>query len=465
MSDEDRPVLFSYGGADGGPRVEVTVSEDAMLAWGTFYSGSEPQGKLLIWTEFVAALQSSGLGSGLLERELQEALFRYNTGHHAPEKIVLARGLAPVEERPAYLRLEARFFSHHFQEQHGPQIDFKEYSPFVIVKKGELLARGILPRPGAPGKNVLGVDLPAGKKDIKHLRPGPHTIYAHGKVFSRIAGRFTVEGDVFDVSDTLELDAGVGYGTGNLVFPGSVVVKGVVSDGFRLVAGQSLTVKGPLDASEVLSHGNLVVEGGIIGKKPGIVRSGGTIKALFVEHCQVEALGTIWVTKALLHATVNTNSDLQIDDNGRIVASTVWVKGNLTCGQLGGDSGPVRVVAGSDFVVRRKLDALRVKYQGVEGEIQKDKARHLDPNPEHVAAMAQIVSEMNELTPRLFANPSTEVRVSGKIFEGTVIDIGFASLTIVREVKGQLFKLAPDGKSILAVPLSKAEKDSGPVPE
>ena len=462
MSDEERPVLFSFGGVDGGPRVTVSVAGDSMTAWGMFYCGTEPGGKLIIWTDFAEALQGVGLGSCLLEREIQDALFRFNTGHPSPEQIVLAKGRAPVATRPAFLKLEPRFFSHHFQDKGGAQVDFKEFSPFVIVKKGELLARGILPRDGMAGMTVYGNEIPAGRKDIKHLKPGPHTLFAHGKVFARIAGRFTLEGDVFDVSDTLELDAGVGYGTGNLTFPGSVTVKGVVADGFRLAAGGAITVKGPLDASEVLCHGNLSVEGGIIGKRPGLVRVGGWAKALYIEHCQVEALGSITVTKALLHARVFTNTDLVLDDNGRVVASSVWVKGNLTCGQLGGENGPVRVVAGTDFVVLRKMEATRNKYQVLEQEVLRARSHGQEVDSAKLQALEALVAEINLLTPLLFANPSTEVRVAAKVFEGTVIEMGYASLTVTKTLKGQVFKLSPDGKTVISVPPQKS--GGGPIP-
>ncbi len=244
-----------------------------------------------------------------------------------------------------------------------------------------------------------------------------------------------------------------------------MTVKGVVADGFRLVAGGTLTVKGPLDASEVMCHGDLTCEGGIIGRKPGLVRSGGNVKALYIEHCQVEALGTIRITKALLHAKVFTNSDLVLEEGGRVVASTVWVKGTLTCAQLGGENGPARVVAGTDFVVQRKMDAVRVKYQGLEQEILKDRSQNQTPEPEKLVALEGCVAELNKLTPLLFANPATEVRVANKVLEGTVIEMGFAIMTVSRETKGQVFRLSPDGKSVVAAPLvkeSKDPKDSGP---
>ncbi len=444
---EDRE-LFSYGGVDGGPRVEVTVAEDAMTAWGTFYSGT-PGGKLLVWTELQETLQNAKLGSCLLEREIQEAMFRFNTSHPAPERVVIARGTAALAERPAYLRLEPRIYNHHFHPREGAQIDQKEYSPFAIVKKGELLARAVPSRPGTPGRSVYGDETSPGKKNIKLFKPGPHTLFAHGKVFARIAGRFTLEGDLFDVTDLLELDE-VGYSTGNILFPGALVIKGPVAEGFKVAAGQDITVKGTLDASEVLCHGNLGVDGGIIGRHPGLVRSGGTVRCLYVEHCQVESLGTITVAKALLHATVFTNGDLKFE-TGRAVASTLTVRGVLTAGQLGGENGPVKVVAGLDFVVQRKIEALRAKHQALDEELHREKNQAADKT-EGLEALAALVEEINALTPQLY-HSECEVRVLNGILEGTIIEMGHASLTVTKPLKAQLFRLSPDGKTVQVMPL------------
>jgi len=165
MSDAERPILFSFGGIDGGPRVEVRVAEDDMTALGTFFAGNATEGKLLVWSDFAESLHAQGLGSCLLEREIQDALFRFNTAHLATETVVIARGRPPVAERPAFLKLEPRFYNHHFTDKGGAQVDFKDFSPFVIVKKGELLARGIQPRSGVPGMTVRGAEISAGKKD------------------------------------------------------------------------------------------------------------------------------------------------------------------------------------------------------------------------------------------------------------------------------------------------------------
>ncbi|MEI8092720.1 MAG: FapA family protein [Spirochaetales bacterium] len=466
MAEEGSEVFLTIGGDEGGARVDVFVAPDGMKCWGVFSPPTEAEGKLLVFSDIVDALQNGGITHGLQDRAVQEAIFHCNMEKMRLPEVPLAIGTTMLKERPAFLKLETHIYSHHFDKEKAVQVDFKEYTPFVIVKKGELLARAVLPQGGRQGTTVFGVEIPAGKKEIKMLKPGPNTFFAHGKVFARLAGRFVLENENFDVSDLLEIAGGVDYSTGNLVFPGSIIVKGVVQDGFKIVAGGSITVHETLDASEVMCRTDLSCNGGIIGKKPGLVRVGGNVKALFVENCQMDVLGNAHFSKSLLHTRLSVNGNLTFDDGGRIVSSSITVKGNLFCTQLGNENGPCHVIAGTDFVVLRKMEGIRAKYKDVEEELFKLKARLAELGKEKFAdaekdlkkAMETLVSEMNQLTPQLFNPQETSVRVSGLVHEGTVIEMGYARLQIDDKIKGKTFRLSPDQKSILVEKFEKVEK-------
>ena len=456
MSVESAGVFLTIGGVDGGAKVEVFVTPDGMKCWGAFSPPTVEGGTLLVFSEIVEALQNGGLVHGLQDRAIQEAIFHCNMEKQPVAEVDLCLGTPMVKQRPAFLKLETHIYAHHFEKQ-GPQIDFKEYTPFVIVKKGELLARAVLPQAGRDGSTVFGVAIPAGKKDVKILKPGPNTLFAHGKIFARMAGRFVLEDDKFDISDLLEISGGVDYSTGNVLFPGSIVVKGVVSDGFKIVAGGSITVAETLDASEVMCRKDLTCNGGIIGKKPGLVRVGRDVKALFVENCQMDVLGNAHFSKSMLHTRLFVNGNLTMDDGGRIVSSSVTVKGNLACTQLGNENGPCHVIGGTDFVVLRKMEGIRAKYKELEEEVSKLKARASEPGKEKVQeaerevrkAMETLVGEMNQLTPNLFSDQQTWIKVSGTVHEGSVIEMGYAQLQIDNSIKGKIFRLSPDQKSIL----------------
>ncbi len=459
-------IFLTIGGHDGGAKVDVFVAEDGMKAWGMFSPPTSDSGQLLVFTDIIDALQNKGIVAGFQDRSIQEAIFRCNMEKRAVAQVPLAVGVVALKERPAFLKLETHIYDHHFDKQRAVQVDFKEYTPFVIVKKGELLARAVLPQAGKTGMTIFGQETPSGKKDVKILKPGPHTLFAHGKVFARMAGRFVLENDNFDISDLLEIAGGVDYSTGNLVFPGSIVVKGVVQDGFKIVAGGSITVQETLDASEVMCRTDLTCTGGIIGKKPGLVRVGGNVKALFIENCQMDVLGNVHISKSLLHTRLYVNGSLSFDDGGKVVSSSVTVKGNLTCGQLGNENGPCHVVAGTDFVVLRKMEAIRAKYKEVEEELFKLRSRPHEgakgSPPEGEAelkkTMEGLVAEMNQLTPLLFSASEPVIRVAGMIHEGTVIEMGYALLQIDEKMKAKTFRLSPDKKAIMVEKNEKVEK-------
>lgn len=463
MPEDDVPPvplqpLLTIGGVDGAPSVEVFLAEDEMLAWGNFNpSFQDHPSHLLVYQEIEEALVNAGIVFGINTRGIQEAIFQCNMEKESLRQIVLARGKEAKGARPAFLKLEAAIYDHHFAPQTEVSVDYKDYTPFIIVKKGELLARAVKPREGIPGSTVTGKELPPGKKEIKILKPGPQTLFAHGKVFARHAGRFFIEGDVFDISDTLEVVAGVNYSTGHLVFPGNIVISGVVKDGFRIVAGGSLTVKDTLDASEVMCKKDLDCASGIIGKKPGLLRVGGQVEALFVENCQIEALGNVRVGKNILHSRIFSDGRVELDEGGKIVASSIHALESVVCSQLGNETGGCHVTVGSDFVVARKIEALRAHYKEEESHLHKLRARLEEAGSSRIQELekeireklARMVSEINELTSHLWFPGDCRLEVSGEIFPGTVIEMGYARLPVTARMKSKVFQLSPDKKNIL----------------
>ena len=460
LKDETPPLFSTVGGQEGAASVNLYLAADEMSLWGDFHPPSKADGRLLTYAEIAEALGNLNL-TGILERALQEAIFVCNTEKRNVPRVLIAQGRLPKGTRPAYLKLEPQLYAHHFPSE-KIAVDFKEYSPFIIVKKGELLARAHPAREGTPGFTVLGKEIPAGKKEVKILKPGPHTIFVRGKVFAGLAGRFVLEGDVFDVSDTLEIKDGVDYSTGHVIFPGNISISGIVQSEFKLVSGGSITVKDTLDASEVICKRDLTCHGGIIGKKPGIVRVGHQLSSLFVENAQIEVLGTVQIQKAILQAKIFCNGIFQAPE-AKFVSSFLMSKGNAVIGQLGNEHGSSHVVIGKDFVVYRRLEQLREQYQSEEEHLFQLKSRlestqggrFADYEKQIRDRLSELVEEMNHFTENLFNPEPVTLTVLGEIYPGTLIEMGFAQYPVVSLMKGKLFRLSEDKKTILAEKASK----------
>ncbi len=451
--------FYKYGGQkEGDASLELFLSLDEMLLLGKFIPPKD-NGKLLVADEIEASLTTLGIAHGIQTRTISEAVFQCNMNKKVLSDIILARGTQPKKTVPAYLRLDERLFNLAFPlEKTINNVDMKSYSKLVIVKKGELLARAVHSQPGSNGFTVKGDPIPFGKKDVKFLKPGSHTLYAHGKVFSKHAGRFVVERDTFDILNTLEIDGDVDYSVGHINFPGDVTINGRVLDGFHLVSGGNLILKGPLDASEVMVNKDLTCGGGIFGNGPAIVRCGGEIKCNFVENCHVEALGDIYAGKEILNAQVFTNGGVRFSDGGKIVNSTVWAMGPVYVNRIGNEKTRSHLIMGMDFVIHRKIEKLRVLYREEESKLLKIKDRVetvLQPNQtvQDVQKalqlkMDQLVLEINALQPSLMHFENTILAVKGEIWPGTILEMGYARMEINDLQVGKTYKLNPDLRTI-----------------
>lgn len=441
---------FSYPSGPQDARIDFFLSEDRLTLTADFFPAS-PKGRLLVFSEVESFLHSQGVEHGLLKRELQEAIRLCNTTRQPQRQVVVARGTPPEKEVPAYWRLESGLFQDH-RAQEG-RVDWKEWSPFVIVREHQLLARAIAPRPGKDGMTVLGQPIPHGKKEVTFLLPGRNTLLHGGEVYAKISGRLVQDRQYFHVDDYLEVEE-VGWATGHIRFPGHVLVRRGVMEGFRLWAGGDLRVGETLDATDVYAHGNLQVKGGILGKGRGLVRVGGKLEADWIENARVDVLGGAVVKKAILHAEVLINGDLMMGESGKVVQSYVCVKGDCHLAELGTDAGPARLTVGVDFVLKRRTGVLQLALTELENTLRALEALPAE-DPEVQRRLAEVrqdmerkLAELNELRQAMI-KPDSVLRVSGTIHVGSIVEIGAAVMEIRERMSRKQFRLGSDGHVVV----------------
>ena len=213
-----------------------------------------------------------------------------------------AAGLKPVKSVPSYWHLKKRLIALPEANLEALSVDYRERSPFFMVKKGEPLAKRVPEEAGKPGRNIGGEILPVVEKDIVQFRPGDNILEKEGILYAACSGRFEIRERVMSVNETLDIPGNVDYSTGHIAFPGEVIIHGSVCDGFQVAAGKSIYVKQTMDATRVLARGDLVVEGGVIGRREAQVRVQGRIRAKFIENVSVETHGDITVEKSVMQS-------------------------------------------------------------------------------------------------------------------------------------------------------------------
>jgi uncharacterized protein len=444
---EDEGVDFPVDGY-----MELTVSEDEMEVFADFYPPSEGM-KPLHPDDAAEILNQRSIVFGVNWEEIQNTIFTCNTERRSVERVLIAEGKPPIREIPAHFGIEESLL----REEAKPaaearRIDYREISPFVLVKKGDVLARMLPGRKGEFGSTVFGKSIPYGTEKTPQLRAGQNTKREGGAIIAARDGRFELQGDEFFVNEVLQIESDVDYSTGNVNFPGDVILQGQIKDGFTIEAGGTIYCSQTMDASEVIGKKDLIVKQGIIGRKKGSIKVEGKIRAKFIENCYVEAGDTIYLDVGIINSAVYTSNRLELEKKGIIIGGTVYAQNGVTATQIGTETGPkTEIYCGIDYIVSNKLEWIRdntvklaFKLQQIEERLKTD-----PPQREQLTALRDKIKKsihgLNEashtLIYKLDKNEDAEIVVRGKIFPGVYLEICHVSYVVGREMSRSRFKL------------------------
>ncbi|MCD6552087.1 FapA family protein [Thermotoga sp.] len=346
-------------------KVEFTVSEDRMQAYAVIRK-ERPNEPPLSKEEFLSALYSAGIRYGIRE-EIIDDLIRspvYNT------PVLIAEGTPPIDGEDGKVELLKKVTE---VVQSDGRVDLREIpaKQRVIVKRGEVIARIVPPTSGKEGKDVFGnpVRPKPGKMPEYHL--GYNVAMKDNEIIATKSGILTVESNgTIHVNDTLEVKA-VDYSTGNIDFPGKVVIKGDVKPDFVVRAQEDIVVKGVIEAATVVSFAGSVTAGGIKGREKAFVKAKKTIKTVFIESAEVEA-EEVAVEKNIENSTVKAHSVTVTGSKGSIRGGVTIARVKVETFQLGSPIGiKTRVEVGVDPEVNEKIKIISAQVSLDKANVQK----------------------------------------------------------------------------------------------
>lgn len=450
---------------------KIHLSQDLMSADVDMFP-PENGGAGFTIVSLISDLEAEGISWGIDRDGLEKSVLKCLTDEVTLRSVPAARGEKAVKAVPSYWHLKKRLIALPEADLKAPNVDYRKRSPYIMVKKGEPLAKMVPEAPGTPGRNVAGEVLPAGEKDVVSFRPGENLIEKEQVLYAGTHGRFEIREKVMSVNETLEIAGNVDYSTGHIAFSGDVIIHGSVCDGFRVAAGKSIFVKQTMDASQVLSKGDLTVDGGIKGRGEGLVRVDGAVKAKFIENASVESHGPISVEKAVMHTALNTLSAVDLGDAGVLVGGEVRAVKGLRVGHIGRPDSPAAVIrVGSDYVAERKLSSARAQIDRLELKLDKLKAKQsLSAGQQTLIFQVEEVLEKlklseKELAGRQYPNRDALITVFGKALEGTDVHIAELSHRIGTPVEAVTFFYDPEGPRIATREISEREKAGFDEPE
>lgn len=269
-------------------QMEVRISEDQMCAYLTV-----PWANSHRYTvgELIKVLMEQNVVYGVN----QEAISRLIAEEMYDEEILVAEGTPVKKGDDGYYEFMFRTDIPTVpQIRPDGSVDYRNVQFFEYIKAGDVVAVYHHATAGASGCTVTGRVLPAQNGLEQQVLTGKQ-IHADADNVTYVAdasGKIELKDNEIVINNVLEVDE-VTYSTGNVRFEGSVHVKGNVSTGVLVEAGEDIVIDGNVEGATIRCGRNLLLKRGVLGGGICHIHAEGDITGKFFENADVYATGDI----------------------------------------------------------------------------------------------------------------------------------------------------------------------------
>ncbi len=256
------------------------------------------------------------------------------------QKIEVASGVEPLHGEDGWIE----YYFDAIQKPRPKQledgkVDYREIGLIRSVQKDELLARVIPPKMGIPGTTVEGVEIPPRQGAPVYIQPGRDTYFSDEQkqeLRALNAGSVSLVQGLVHVDKTYIIPGNVDFSSGNVNFPGDVIVVGDVKAGFSVRAGGRIEVRGVVEDATLEAQGDILVKGGFEGAGRGLIRSGGCVHLKFIENQMVKAAGSVYIGEDALNSEITSEDTIYLNTGmGTVVGGHLRARKGLVAKVLG----------------------------------------------------------------------------------------------------------------------------------
>jgi len=272
--------------------------------------------------------------------DIDEELIKKQISQINPEEVVIARGERPVTGEPGYVEYKVdmsakpQFIA---DPKDGGTIDYKNSMQVTLVNIGDTLAEIIPPTKGENGINVFGKVLEAQPGEPAKYFLGEGVDEKDGKIIVTAAGTPSIQDDLITIRRNYVLSGDVDLSSGNINFPGSVIIQGSVTDGFEVTSEENIVVNGLIASAKIKAKGYVKCAGGIQGKGTAEIVAGSFVAATFVNAANITAETDILITKDALHSNLNCLGEIRL--GGSLIGGVATAFNGISCANLGSENG------------------------------------------------------------------------------------------------------------------------------
>jgi uncharacterized protein (DUF342 family) len=336
-------------------------------------------------------------------------------------------------------------------------MDFRNLHAVNNVEEGQKLVTLIDPEPGTDGTDVHGevVKAPA-PKSLKLPKGENTTIVDDQHLIAAKEGHISRKNDKINVMQLYKVKGDVDFNTGNIDFVGNVFIEGNVNEGFEVIAGGDIHVRGNVEAAHLKSDGDILINKTYLGHNKLKIECAGNFRARSVQNGSVKSEGDIIITDSVMHSKLTSHGKIAIEGQrgvvvGGTIRATKEVKANIIGSRMGTKTD---IKIGVNPEIRFQIDSLEDeieehkenysktikaielldKIKSQTGNLSDDRQQMYKRLIKTKATLKQTIDEkqasIEALTEELHGFNNGKVIASRKIFPGVHITINHRQITI-----------------------------------
>lgn len=355
--------------------LEVIIAQDKMEAQLLLKTESGTVAPTI--QEVREVLRKNGVVYGVLDHVIMQ--FCANPGNYSNMPLPIASGKPPVPGVDA--RIEYTF-QHEQKNERKPReledgrVDYYTLISIANVTKGQLLARKHPAVPGEPGMTVTGEEVPPMQGKDVPIKPGKNVVLNEDRthLYATMDGQVSfTDNDKVNVFPVFEVNGDVDFGTGNIDFVGTVVIRGSVPTGFRIRASGDIRVLGSVEGAELEAGGSVEIKSGIVAQDKGHVIAGQNVITSFIQNGHVTAGKDVIVSQSIMFSTVRAGKNVLCQgQKGIIIGGTIQAGEKIGARVIGNsNSTPTILEVGVKPELRIELTQINKELQGVYENLKK----------------------------------------------------------------------------------------------
>jgi uncharacterized protein (DUF342 family) len=360
---------YEYNPAND-PLMTIDITDNEMKAF-LMLNPPGPGGADPDFETLISFLQSNKVVDGIIE-DVVRAL--ENEPEYGVAKLV-AEGTKPRMGKNAFIQYSFATDGSqiNLREKNG-RVDFKELNLIQNVVEGQILARKIPAEFGESGRTVTGKMLPA--KDGTDVRidigKNVHLSDDGASAIADINGQVVITAGKLNVEEIMTVQGDVNLKTGNILFLGTVMVKGNVDDGFSVKAAGNIEIMGTVGRCNLDAEGDIIVHQGIAGKSSGKIISGKSVWSKFIENADVEAGDLVVVSDGIINSRIIANRKIICKGKrASIVGGHCMAAEEIDAKALGSIAGSETILeVGYDPKSKENLDKLETDSQTLDKQLE-----------------------------------------------------------------------------------------------